>query len=177
MSKLGISGKLSNTQAGSRRREWNLFPGIWTVCQVPQGIQCQCSHRLSYRANRWEPTQIVILLIIKLIIITKFTEQDFATFLEYYRRTFPDATILPKMHIMEDHIPWLKRWHTGAGLMGEQGAESIHAHFMKLETRYQTIANPVDRLKYIFTQQILESEPSLVALRPPPQKRIKTSEE
>ena len=125
-----------------------------------------------------ESTQIVTLLIIKFIISTKFTEHDFATFLEYYRRTFPDATILSKMHIMEDHIiPWLKRWHTGAGLMGEQGAESIHAHFMKLETRYQTIANPVDRLKYIFSQQILESEPSLVALRPPPQKRIKISEE
>ena len=47
-----------------------------------------------------ESTQIVTLLIIKLMIITKFTEQDFATFLEYYWHTFPDATILLKMHIM-----------------------------------------------------------------------------
>ena len=25
-------------------------------------------------------------------------------------------------------IPWLRRHHVGAGLMGEQGTESIHAH-------------------------------------------------
>ena len=79
---------------------------------------------------------------------------------------------------MEDHvIPWLERWHIGAGLMGEQGTESIHAHVMKLERQHQGIANPIDRLKYIFSEQMLESEPSLVALRPPPQKRCKTSEE
>ena len=66
--------------------------------------------------------------------IQKSSEQDIATLLNYYRHTFPDATILPKMHIMEDHVnPWLKQWHIGAGLMGEQGAESIHAHLMKLE--------------------------------------------
>jgi hypothetical protein len=57
------------------------------------------------------------------------------------------------MHIMEDHIiPWLEQWHIGAGLMGEQGAESIHAHLMKLERQHDSIANPVDRLKYIFSE-------------------------
>ena len=78
---------------------------------------------------------------------------------------------------MEDHvIPWLERWHIGAGLMGEQGAESIHAHLMKLERVYRDISNPVDRLKYIFNEQMLESAPSLVSLRPPPQKRCKTTD-
>ena len=72
---------------------------------------------------------------------------------------------------MEDHvILWLKRWHIGAGLMGEQGAESIHAHLMKLERMHEGIPNPVDQMKYIFSEQMLESEPALVALRPPPQK-------
>ena len=47
-----------------------------------------------------------------------------------YREFFPNATILPKMHILEDHVvEWMKRWKIGAGLMGEQGAESIHAHY------------------------------------------------
>ena len=78
---------------------------------------------------------------------------------------------------MEDHvIPWLERWHIGAGLMGEQGAESIHAHLMKLERVYQGISNAVDRLKYIFNEQMLESAPSLVSVRPPPQKRRKTTD-
>ena len=82
---------------------------------------------------------------------------------------FPDATVLPKMHVMEDHvIPWLQQWHIGARLVGEQGAESIHAHLMKLERLHQSIANPVDRLKYFFSEQMLESELALLALRPPP---------
>ena len=53
----------------------------------------------------------------------------------FYRAQFPWATVIPKLHVMEDHvIPWLRRFHVGAGLMGEQGAESIHARVMKLET-------------------------------------------
>ena len=102
------------------------------------------------------------------------TDHDIVKFLTFYRATFPKATILPKMHIMEDHvIPWLKRWRIGAGMMGEQGAESIHAHLMRLERNHQGIASSVERLKYIFKQHMLETTPSLVALRPPPKKRLK----
>ena len=101
-------------------------------------------------------------------------EKDIKDIMSFYRTTFPDSTVLPKMHIMEDHvIDWLLRWHLGAGLMGEQGAESLHAHLMRLERTYQGVANEVDRLKYIFKEHILESAPSLVTLRPPPAKRRK----
>lgn len=87
----------------------------------------------------------------------------------HYRATFPTATVFPKMHVLEDHtIPWLKRWHLGAGLMGEQGAESIHAHMMKLERTHQGIANDVERLRYIVHEHMLESAPSLTSLRPDP---------
>ena len=34
--------------------------------------------------------------------------------------------------------------------MGEQGAESIHAHMMRLERIHQGIPDSVDRLKYIY---------------------------
>ncbi len=51
--------------------------------------------------------------------------------------------------------------------MGEQGAESIHAHMMRLECTYQGVANEVDRLKYIIKKHMLESAPSLTSLRPP----------
>ena len=102
------------------------------------------------------------------------TEQHINNFMAFYRASFPEATILPKMHILEDHvIPWFQRWHVGFGIMGEQGAESIHAHIMKLERTYQGIANDVERLKYIFKEHMLESAPSLVSLRPPPKKRPK----
>ena len=82
----------------------------------------------------------------------------------FYRASFPEATILPKMHLLEDHVPWFKRWHLGFGLMGEQGAESIHAHLMKLERIYQGI--DVERLKYIFKEHMLVSAPSLISPAP-----------
>ena len=95
-------------------------------------------------------------------------EKEMEHFMAFYRENFPWATVLPKMHILEDHtIPWLMRHHLGAGLMGEQGAESIHAHMMRLERIHQGIANDVDRLKYIVKEQMLESAPSLTSLRSP----------
>lgn len=61
--------------------------------------------------------------------------------------------------------------------MGEQGAESIHAHMMKLDRVYH-IPNDVDRLKYIFKERMLESTPSLTSLRPKPKRRkLKEREE
>ena len=94
--------------------------------------------------------------------------------MSYYRETFPNSTVLPKMHILESHtIPWLKRWRMGAGIMGEQGAESLHAHFMRLDRTYQGVVNEVQRLKCVVKEHMLESAPSLVSLRPPPAKRMK----
>ena len=78
--------------------------------------------------------------------------------MEFYRREFPRATVLPKLHIMEEHVvPWVKRWRVGARLMGEQGAESIHAHFKRLERIHQGIPNDVDQLKFIMNEHQLES--------------------
>ncbi len=103
------------------------------------------------------------------------TKCDIKDFMEFYRKQFPRATILPKLHIMEEHVvPWVKRWRVGAGLMGEQGEESIHAHCKRLERIHQGIPNDVDRLKFIMKEHQLESEPSLNSLRPPPKKRKKT---
>ena len=66
------------------------------------------------------------------------------------------------MHILEDHvIPWLQRWKIGAGLMGKQGAESIHAHIARLEQQYSSIANPLERIKYVYREHNLESAPEL----------------
>ena len=92
--------------------------------------------------------------------------------MHFYLDKFPRATVLPKMHIMEENvIPWMKRWRVGGGLMGEQGAESVHQHFMNLERTHQGIANEVDRLKYIMREHQLSSDPSLTTLRPPLKKR------
>ena len=103
---------------------------------------------------------------------SELLESHITNVLKFYREQFTSATILPKMHILEDHVvPWIRRWRLGSGLMGEQGAESIHAHVTKLETVHQGIPNNLDRLKYIFKEQTLESAPALSCLRPPLKKR------
>ena len=61
--------------------------------------------------------------------------------------------------------------------MGEQGAESIHAHFMRLERTNQGIPNEVDRLKYMVKEHILESEPSLTSLRPTKRRKHDSEDE
>ena len=94
-------------------------------------------------------------------------ELQIKEFLKFYRDSFPRATILPKMHLLEDHmVPWMRRWHLGAGFMGEQGAESIHAHLNRLETTYSGIPNRVDRLLYIYRMYQIETAPSLQSVKP-----------
>lgn len=80
------------------------------------------------------------------------------------------------MHILEEHVvPWLKKWGVGLGLMGEQGAESIHAYFNSLARTYHSIPDRVERLKAMLREHSLHSTPSLAAQRPPIKKR-KTGE-
>lgn len=92
------------------------------------------------------------------------------SFMKFYWERFPSSTVFPKLHIMEEHImPWVKKWKLGLGIMGEQGAESLHDHMMRLERTYQGIPDDVERLKHIVREQIVESSPSLLELQPPPQ--------
>jgi len=80
--------------------------------------------------------------------------------MSHCRESFPQATVLPEMHFMEEHmIPWLKRWQVGFGLMGEQGAESIHANFNSIESN-KSIPNKVDRLCCVMHEHHLCTAPS-----------------
>jgi hypothetical protein len=48
---------------------------------------------------------------------------------------------------MEDHVlPWIKKWKTSCGLMGEQEAKSLHASFNNTERAYNNMRNMVERL-------------------------------
>ena len=94
----------------------------------------------------------------------------------YYRTNFSDATVLPKMHILEDHvIPLLRTNRIGSGLMGEQGAESIHAKIAELEAWFSGVVNPLQRLKYVLNEHNIQATPTLNSLRPPLLKRRKSS--
>lgn len=104
------------------------------------------------------------------------SEKNIKVFMEYYHTTFSHATVLPKMHLMEDHIiPWLRRWHLGFGMMGEQGAESIHACFNGIERSYVNLKHhPVDRLKFVVKEHHLRISPTNLTKFPPVKRRKKS---
>ena len=55
-------------------------------------------------------------------------------FMHYYRDVFPEASIKPKLHILEVHmVNFLLNWRVGCGLLGEQGIESIHKVYNQLK--------------------------------------------
>ena len=100
------------------------------------------------------------------------TEINIESFLNYYRDTFPAATVTPKLHMLEDHVvPFLRRWRVGFGFHGEQGAESLHAAFNKISRSYLAIPDRVQRLKCVLKEHHLQISPTLVAQEPPVKKR------
>lgn len=93
-------------------------------------------------------------------------------FVHYYRAKFPDATFLPKLHMLEDHVvPWVKKWRVGYGMMGEQGAESLHAQFNTTERAYNNMRDRVQRLKVVVETHHLKKRTSTMT---PLSHRLKT---
>ncbi len=64
------------------------------------------------------------------------------------------------MHMLESHVvEWLREWKVGLGLMGEQGAESIHNYFNNLKVSYR------NRLRCMMKQHFVHIAPSNVAVQ------------
>ena len=65
------------------------------------------------------------------------------------------------MHMLQDHATeWVRLTHVGFGLLGEQGAESIHAKFNSLG---RAIPDRVERLKCIMNEHLVSIAPDMVA--------------
>jgi len=104
-------------------------------------------------------------------------ERAIDTWLHHYRSTFPTTTVLPKMHFLEDHaVPFIKRWHTGFGFLGEQGGESIYALFNQLHRAYN-IPNKVDQLYHMVREHHLHLCPDNFKEWPETVKRKKLAPE
>ncbi len=91
---------------------------------------------------------------------TFIIQRYISSFMTFYREHFPHATVTPKMHMLE--VDWLDEWQVGIGLMGEQGAESIHAYFNNLKTTYRSIPNGVERLRCMMKKHFVHIAPSTV---------------
>ena len=105
-------------------------------------------------------------------------ELSISSFMDLFRRTFPSASISPKMHMLEDHtMDWVRARNVGFGLLGEQGAESIHARFNSLQRTYASSPSGVERLKNVMKEHLINITPQNVAARPPPAKRRKPTQQ
>ena len=72
-------------------------------------------------------------IIMSVCLFLSIPESDIDKFLCHYQASFPSATITPKLHMMEDHVvDFVSQWRVGIGMLGEQGAESIHTVFNQL---------------------------------------------
>ena len=101
------------------------------------------------------------------------TENDIEEFLDYYRRTFPHATVTPKLHILEHHVvEFIRMWGTGLGMMSEQGAESIHVQFNQLAKTYANMVNPVERLQSMMAEHFRQISPANIIREPPQKKKL-----
>ncbi len=80
------------------------------------------------------------------------------------------------MHMLEEHvIPWLLRWHVGFGLLGEQGIESIHAHFNSFGRTFRSIHDEVARLRQLMKAHLLHTAPDNIAATPGVKRRKKSN--
>ena len=71
----------------------------------------------------------------------------------FFRQHWPDDTIPPKLHLLEDHTAdFMERWSTGHGILGEQGAESIHKVFNILRRTYSSIQPASKRLQSMMNE-------------------------
>ena len=92
--------------------------------------------------------------------------------MKYYREKFPNSSVTPKMHMLERHIvTQTAKWGFGMGLLGEQGAESIHAKFNSMERAYSGIPNKKDRLLRVVQEHHLTIDPDNLVLLPTVKKR------
>ena len=66
--------------------------------------------------------------------------------------------------------------HVGFGLLGEQGAESIHAKFNRPGLAFAPINDEVKQLQCVVKEHLFNIEPQIVAAIPPPTMRIKLTQ-
>ena len=87
--------------------------------------------------------------------------------MRFYQINFPTSTVTPKMHILESHVvPFLRRWHFGFGVLGDQGIESIHPYFNALACTYNSVRLPEQKLLLMLKEHMLHVAPINVAARP-----------
>ncbi|CAH3103928.1 unnamed protein product [Pocillopora meandrina] len=100
-------------------------------------------------------------------------EEDITNFLQFLREKFPDMTVTPKLHMLEEHVcPFLRQWHMGLGFYGEQGIEGIHSEFNTQSQHFDHVKKKDTRLRQILVNHHIATSPELAGKAPKPKERI-----
>ncbi|XP_047127237.1 uncharacterized protein LOC124808269 isoform X1 [Hydra vulgaris] len=103
-----------------------------------------------------------------------FNEENIKSFetavcelMKFFRSTWLNESITPKMHLLENHIGvFLSTWGVGLGLYGEQGGESIHAEFNNIGRIYSTMSG-TRKLECIMRDHFIRNNLIASSLKPP----------
>ena len=84
-----------------------------------------------------------------------------------YRRLLPNEPVFPKLHYLEDHmVHFIRKWRLGPGILGEQGEESIHSLFNRLQLHFSGMPVATDLFRQIMKHHLLQANPGT---KPPPE--------
>lgn len=93
-----------------------------------------------------------------------FPDDNIKAYLQFFRTEFPRDSITPKMHIVECHVvPWLRQWHAGLGVMGEQGGESLHVQLNNIRRDLRGFSDDLAVLLNAVKSQWIQSCPATYA--------------
>ena len=76
------------------------------------------------------------------------------SYMNFFRRNFPDVKIFQKQHILDKHcINWIRSCKVGLSMMGEQGGEQLHSSINALKRRAWAIKKEdLKKLQFIMRQ-------------------------
>lgn len=92
--------------------------------------------------------------------------------MQFYRMNWPAASVPPKMHSLEAHVPeFIAKWKIGLGFMGEHGVEAIHSNFNIRQTEQRGAVTALQRLERTMKRHLMAVHPLNAQLKPLQKKR------
>lgn len=86
--------------------------------------------------------------------------------MDFYRKTWPEESVTPKLHMLEDHVlEFASKWGLGIGIYSEQGGESIHAEFNSLKRQYWQM-HGTKRLQSMMKEHYIRNNPLAKKMKP-----------
>ena len=83
-----------------------------------------------------------------------FLESNIEEFMRYWRANWPNESIPPKIHFLEDHIvEFIKKWKVGLGFYGEQGKKNYCKYIFTLSFCYHMVLFFISQIAFTFRRR------------------------